>query len=159
MIPGRNSSNLVVTIEDPHSRAAALLIARLSKELGERYGDDGAGAFSPDDVAVPGAAFVIARVEQEAVGGGALRPVEPSVAEIKRMFVEPHTRGRGVAQVILQNLESLAREFGYERVILETGTRQPEAIRLYESAGYQRIACYGPYVDNPLSVCFEKRLR
>jgi putative acetyltransferase len=153
-----SSSNLVVAIENPHSRAAALLITHLSKELGERYGDNGAGAFSPADVMVPGAAFVIARVEQEAVGCGALRPVEPGVAEIKRMFVEPHARGRGVAQIILQKLESLAREFGYEQVILETGTGQPEALRLYESAGYQRIACYGQYVDNSLSVCFEKRL-
>lgn len=153
-----NPGDIVIIPEDPHSHTAARLIAKLSKELSELYGDDGAGSFRPDDVRVPRAAFVIARADDVAVGCGALRPVDQSTAEVKRMFVEPEARGRGVARLILAKLEAVAREFGYERIILETGIHLHGAIRLYEAAGYRRMACYGQYVDNPLSVCFEKGL-
>ncbi len=152
-----DTKDVIVSIENPHSNDARLLIKRLSAELGARYGDDGSGAFSPDDILVPGGAFVIARLNAEPVGCGALRPLKEGVGEIKRMFVEPRARGRGVARIILRELEAIAESAGYAAVWLETGLLQPEAIALYESAGYKRIGCYGQYVDNPLSVCFEKR--
>jgi putative acetyltransferase len=152
--PGR----LVVSAEDPRGPDAALLIARLSTELGERYGDDGAGAFAPEDVLVGGAAFVVARLEGRPVGCGALRPMADGAGEVKRLYVEPEARGRGVARQVLSALEALARGYGYRILRLETGLLQPESIRLYEAAGYTRIPCYGRYADNPLSVCFEKRL-
>ncbi len=77
---------------------------------------------------------------------------------LKRMFVEPGARRQGVARKILEELEAIASQFGYRALRFETGLRQPEAISLYESAGYRRVHCYSRYVDNPLSVCFEKRL-
>ncbi len=150
--------DLVITTENPHSSAAQLLIAHLSADLGSRYGDDGDGAFTPDDVLVRGAAFVVARSRNRPVGCGALRPLEPGVGEIKRMFVEPDCRGHGVGARILAALEARARDLRYTCLRLETGVRQPEAIRLYESAGYRRIECYGMYAGAPLSVCFEKPL-
>jgi putative acetyltransferase len=153
-----DQDELVIGAEDPHSPDARLLIARLSAELGALYGDDGSGAFTPDDVCVPGGAFVIARLSGRAIGCGALRPMESGVGEIKRMFVEPAFRGRGVARRILAELETAARTAGYKRLRLETGVRQPAAVRLYESAGYRRIPYYGRYVHEPLSVCFEKLL-
>ena len=152
-----DTKDITVLIENPHSTDALLLIERLSAELGARYGDDGSGAFSPDDILVPGGAFVIARLGAEPVGCGALRPLKEGVGEIKRMFVEPRARGRGIARKILRELEAIAEGAGYAAVWLETGTLQPEAISLYETSGYKRIDCYGQYVDNPLSVCFEKR--
>jgi putative acetyltransferase len=153
-----NVTEVSVTAEDPYSDAAARLIRNLSAELGERYGDDGSGAFSPDDVRVPGGAFVIAWLDHQPVGCGALRPLERGVGEVKRMFVEKDARRQGVARKILQRLETIAAQFGYRALRLETGILQPEAVNLYKSAGYRRVCCYGQYVDNPLSVCFEKRL-
>jgi len=147
-----------VTVESPHSADALALIRALSAELGARYGDDGAGAFKPGDVDVAGAAFVVARLDGRPVGCGALRPLEPGAGEIKRMFVEPSMRGRGISRLILRKIETVAAEFGYRTLRLETGLRQPEAIGLYETAGYQHAPRYGIYVDNPLSVCFEKQL-
>ena len=157
MASSGETQEIRVAIESPHSPAARLLIERLSADLGARYGDDGSGSFSPDDILVPGGAFVVARLDGEAAGCGALRPLREGVGEIKRMYVEPRARGRGIARMILRELEKIAEGAGYGAVWLETGTLQPEAIRLYETSGYNRIACYGQYRDNPLSVCFEKR--
>jgi putative acetyltransferase len=154
-----NIAEVSVTVENPYSEVAARLIENLSAELGARYGDDGSGAFSPDDVLVSGWAFVIAWLDGWAVVGcGALRPLERGVGEVKRMFVEKDARRRGVARTILQHLETIAAQSGYRVLRLETGILQPESIGLYESAGFRRVRRYGRYVDNPLSVCYEKRL-
>jgi putative acetyltransferase len=72
------------------------------------------------------------------------------------MFVDERARGSGVAAAILRELERLAHEFGYKRMILETGVRQPEAIALYTRHGFARIDPFGEYVGNALSVCFAK---
>jgi ribosomal protein S18 acetylase RimI-like enzyme len=152
------SPKLVLGEEDSDSADARLLIKHLSAELGTLYGDDGSGAFRPDDVRVPGGTFVVARWDGQPVGCGALRPFGEGVGEIKRMFVEPQARGRGIARRILATLETAAGRRGYGRLRLETGIHQAEAIRLYESAGYQRIPCAGKYAHTPLSICFEKQL-
>jgi len=88
----------------------------------------------------------------------AFRPLDDGVAEFKRMFVAPDFRGRGYSRAILNELERLAGQYGYSVVRLETGNRQPEAIQLYEGSGYKRIPNFGIYVDNEMSLCFEKRL-
>ncbi len=162
-----------VTIEDPRSPAAAALIAALSAELrtlysgplssGTQYGDaanvGGAEIFAPETVQVPGGAFVIAWLEGQPVGCGALRPFdEPGEGEIERLYVVPGTRGRRIGERILEKLEELARAWGYLVLKLETGTLQPAAIRLYERTGYTRIPCYGAHADNDLSVCYMKSL-
>jgi putative acetyltransferase len=84
--------------------------------------------------------------------------LEPGVGEVKRMFVLPEFRGRGIARHILMALESTAQERGYSTLRLETGTRQPEAIGLHKAAGYGEITCFGEYADDLFSVCFEKQL-
>jgi GNAT superfamily N-acetyltransferase len=149
---------LTIVAEDPETRDACLLLERLETELAGRYGDDGKTDFTPEQVRVSGSVFLVARLGGRPVGCGALRPMEPGVVEVKRMFIEPDARGRGLAGRILTELETCARAMGYRAVRLETGTLQPEAIRLYEREGYRRIANYGKYVDNPLSVCFEKAI-
>jgi putative acetyltransferase len=145
---------------DPRSPEALELIRELSEELARRYdfADDGSGDFRPEDVLAPRSGFLIGSIDGRAVACGAIRPMEDDVAEIKRMFVVPECRGRGYSRLILAELERLAIDHGYELIRLETGILQPEAIRLYEGAGYRRIPSYGIYVDNALSVCFEKRL-
>src|SRR5438094_945116 len=120
-------SNTTVEIQsaDPRSADAAALIAALSEELSRRYDfiDDGSGRFRAEDVLIPGSGFVIARVEGRAVGCGAFRPLEGDVCEIKRMYVLPEHRCRGVARAILAALERLARDAGYSIARLETGDR------------------------------------
>jgi len=149
------------TIEavDPRDSVAMTLIDALTQELARMYHDeDGSGNFAPADVLVARSAFLVGSLAGRPVACGAYRPMSPDVAEIKRMYVEPDYRGRGLGRRILQELETRARRDGYSWARLETGTLQPEAIRLYERAGYYRIDCYGIYVENPGSVCFEKAL-
>jgi GNAT superfamily N-acetyltransferase len=145
--------------EDPHSELAAKFLAAILTELARRYPDredNEADSFSPDDVTVPRSAFIIGTLEGKPVGCGALRPWDEETVEIKRMFVEERARGSGVAAAILRELERLAFDFGYKRMILETGVRQPEAIALYTRHGFQKIEPFGEYVGNSLSVCYAK---
>ena len=93
-----------------------------------------------------------------AVGCGVLRDVGDGVGELKRMYVVPACRGRGTSRLVLRELERRAREAGQERLVLESGLRQPEAIGLYRSAGYTQIPNFGIYADEPESVCFGKDL-
>jgi GNAT superfamily N-acetyltransferase len=154
-----DSEKVALTREDPSSPDCLRLIAQLSAELGELYGDDGgANSYNPHEPLASGAAFLVARVEGQPVGCGAIRPFGPGVGEVKRMFVVPEARGRGISRLLLQEIESAAVEMGYRTLRLETGIRQPEAIGLYDSAGYRRAACYGYYANDPRSVCFEKTL-
>jgi GNAT superfamily N-acetyltransferase len=149
-----------VTPCDPRSPEAVELIAALSRELAERYdfSDDGDGHFTPEDVLVPRAGFVVGWLAGRAVACGAFRPLEGDICEIKRVFVVRDCRGRGFSKVLLAVLERLAVEAEYTAAWLETGDRQPEAIALYERSGYQRIPNFGIYVDMPGSVCFAKPL-
>jgi GNAT superfamily N-acetyltransferase len=124
-----------------------------------RYGaEDEWDGLVPDQLAPPHGTFLIAWLDEEAVGCGGLRRIEASVGEIKRMFVAPAARRSGVARTILTELETTARALGYTLLKLETGIKQPEAIALYESHGYEPIEAYGVYRDSPLSRCFAKML-
>ncbi len=152
-----------VKLESPTSAVAADLIRDLSAELARQYpdshGGDGAGAFKPQDVMVDRAAFVVAWDGDTPIGCGALRPMENvTVGEVKRMYVRPGARGKGISRLILSALEDFARQHGFRVLRLETGTRQIEAMGLYQSAGYERIDCYGIYINEPLSRCYEKRI-
>lgn len=142
------------------SDVAARLIADLNRELSLCYPEDGATHFRLDEDEVSGGrgAFLIARADDEPLGCGAIRRLDATTAEVKRMYVAPHARGRGVGRALLLALETEAGALGATRIVLETGVRQHEAIALYERAGFVRIPAFGEYVDSPLSVCMEKRL-
>jgi putative acetyltransferase len=101
---------------------------------------------------------VVAYENETAVGCGALKEYEPNVAEIKRMFVREGKRGRGIAGQILSELETWAKELNFTECILETGLKQPEAIRLYKKSGYEIIPNYGQYVNVANSVCMRKSI-
>lgn len=145
-----------VPYDDP---AAGELRAAMTEEMGQRYGDrfsapgDGSAAVSvePGSVVFTGVAFDA----DQAVGHIMLRRLGDEI-EIKRMYVVPSHRGSGVARVLLTAAEQAARDLGAARVILHTGDRQPEAIRLYEREGYTRIPIYPPYTSMTYSTCFEK---
>ncbi len=150
----------MITAAEAWSADAGVLISQLSAELARRYDqvDDGSGHFRPEDMAGPRRVFLIGRLDGRPVACGAVRPLEADVGEVKRMYVEPGVRGRGYSKRLLGALEDAARRLGYVALRLETGDRQPEAIRLYESAGYRRIEPFGIYVGSRRSICFEKRL-
>ncbi len=154
----RDRGGIEVRDENPRSEVAQELMEQLGAELVERYGGEGSGPFAPNQVEVPGGFFVVARLDGVPSGCGALLPIEGETGEVKRMFVTPRARGRGVSRAILAALEERARRHGYAALKLETGVRQPEAMGLYEAAGYERIPCFGPYAADPLSVCYAKRL-
>ncbi|MDP2060535.1 MAG: GNAT family N-acetyltransferase, partial [Flavobacteriaceae bacterium] len=94
-----------------------------------------------------------------AVGCGAIKEFDAQTMEIKRMYVSPDYRGKGIASEVLTALEKWAGELEYKRCILETGTRQSSAIRLYQKSGYQQIPNYGQYAQLQNSLCFEKKLK
>jgi putative acetyltransferase len=107
----------------------------------------------------PDGTFIVVRDDDgAAVACGGIARFDGERAELKRMYVVPEQRGRGLGRRILVELETEARRLGYVGVVLETGDRQPEALGLYESSGYARIPCYPPYDSRALSLCFEKRL-
>jgi putative acetyltransferase len=101
---------------------------------------------------------VVAYVDGQAVGCGAFKPFQENTVEIKRMFVRPEFRGQQIAQAILAELENWAREIGSSLCVLETGLKQPEAIRLYQRSGYARIPNYGQYAGIENSVCLQKQI-
>ena len=101
---------------------------------------------------------VVVYEEDEAIGCGAIKEYAPGIMEVKRMFVPPDQRGKGIASIVLNELETWSLELGFSTCILETGIKQTEAIRLYEKNQYTRIPNYGQYADAVNSVCFEKAL-
>jgi putative acetyltransferase len=101
---------------------------------------------------------VVAFENETAVGCGAFKKFDDESVEIKRMYVRPETRGRGIAVEILKELEDWARESGFGFAVLETGKKQPEAVRLYEKSGYALIPNYGQYEGLENSVCMKKSL-
>jgi putative acetyltransferase len=136
------------------------LILALNAELEEMYPEEGANHFrlDADEVADGRGAFLVAYRDGQAVGCGAVRRNDSQVAEIKRMYVIPRERGRGIARQVLNALEAEARQLGVSRIVLETGLRQVEALALYRRAGFVEIPLFGEYIDSPLSVCMEKNL-
>jgi GNAT superfamily N-acetyltransferase len=138
--------------------AGAELVEALLADLRRRYHQEDADEPQADELAPPSGTFLLAVLAGDTVGCGGLRFHEPGVGELKRMYVEPTARRRGVARALLAELERAAIAIGYTRLVLETGMRQPEAIALYEGAGYAAIEPYGYYRWSPMSRCFAKDL-
>ena len=99
---------------------------------------------------------VVAYENNKPAGCGAIKEYAPNTMEIKRMYTSPESRGKGIATRILAELERWATELAYEKCILETGKKQPEAIGLYEKNGYKLIPNYGQYAEIENSLCFAK---
>jgi GNAT superfamily N-acetyltransferase len=146
---------------------AVKLNDEVQAEYGRRYGDDGdATVLAVEDFDPPRGVYLIAYDEYDrpvATGGWRSQDSngegnEDGDAELKRMFVIEEMRGRGLARRILAELEEDARMAGRVRMVLETGTAQPEAVALYTSSGYEPCAKFGYYRHHELSLCFAKRL-
>jgi GNAT superfamily N-acetyltransferase len=152
---------LVVRPEPFSGPVARALMTALDAELDERYTGEGIPPprHDPVDFAPPRGECVVAYLGDEPVGCGALRPgPAPGSGEVKRMYVVPSARGRRIAERLLVELERCAIALGYRRLVLETGTEQPEALRLYERLGWQPVEAFGHYAASPLSRCYGRDL-
>jgi GNAT superfamily N-acetyltransferase len=149
----------IAVADEPFDSAdAQRLISALDAHLASRYSAEQRFGpnLRPQQIAPGLGTFVIARDEGRAVGCGALRRLDETSAEVKRMYVEPELRGRGIAKLILDHLEAAALVMGIHRLVLETGIYQAEAIGLYRRMGFDPVRCWGEYADALTSVCFEK---
>jgi GNAT superfamily N-acetyltransferase len=144
-------------LDDPE--AVRLMRASIA-EIDERHGGDPGSGAPPrvEEFEPPDGVFLVVYADGEAVACGGLCRLDRETAEVRRMYVAPQRRGLGLAKAVLAELESFAREAGYREIKLETGNKQAEALGLYRGGGYAEIPCYGPYVDDPKSVCFGKTL-
>jgi GNAT superfamily N-acetyltransferase len=151
-------NRLRLAVDRIDSEVGGALVADLLDDLRARYGAEDPDRPDASELAPPTGVFLVAWIDAEPVGCGGVRAHAGDVGELKRMYVKPDKRRTGVARAVLTELEARARRLGYARLRLETGVRQPEAIALYRSAGYEPIEPYGLYRDEPMSRCFEKRI-
>lgn len=134
------------------------LIAELDAGFLKWYSPDHMFGLHPNEERDPRLHFFVVRDGDNAAGCGALRVLDENTGELKRMYVRPAFRRRGISRKLIAHLESTAHDLGISCMRLETGPEQVEALALYESAGYAYIPPYGEYVGSPVSVCMEKRL-
>lgn len=139
----------VASADDP---VVVALCTEQQNELDARYESVTVKGLEPQ---VP---FMVAWIDGAPIGCAGLQSLEPGIAEIRRMYVRPAHRGQGISRQLLTAIEELAREHGELVLRLETGDLQPEALGLYQSAGYVRIPPFGEYIGSSLSLCFEKHL-
>jgi putative acetyltransferase len=151
---------LAIAAEPFDSDDARRLIAALDAGLAEFYPPE--QRFGPnlkaEHLEAGQGTFLVARDDGRAVACGAIRLLDPTTAEAKRMYVEPDQRGRGVGWAVLAGLEAAAKRLGVRRLVLETGIYQDAALALYRRAGFTQIDCWGEYASSPTSICFEKHL-
>jgi GNAT superfamily N-acetyltransferase len=143
---------------------AVLMVEAVQAEYVRRYGGRDETPLDPAAFEPPEGAFFVGYLGDEPVATAAWRRSDVEAlgatrtAEIKRMYVAPVARGRGLARQLLAHVEADAAAHGFEALVLETGTKQPEAMSLYESSGYTRIPGFGFYRDQPLSRCYARRV-
>jgi putative acetyltransferase len=155
--PAAGAPTVTVAAEPPDAPDVDRLLRALDDYLNELYRPEENFLDLPaGDVAGGRGEFLVARMGGAVVGCGAVRQLDETTAEVKRMFVDPAVRGRGVGRRLLEELEAWAVAAGMTRLVLEAGDRQEEAIRLYVEFGFRPIPCFGEYADAPLSSCFEK---
>ncbi|WP_241238226.1 GNAT family N-acetyltransferase [Nocardioides pantholopis] len=153
----------IVRVDYGHQDAMRLM-AQVQEEYVARYGGPDESPIDPLMFVPPVGSFFVGYLGETAVATGAWRESGVAAlgttrtAEIKRMYVVPAAQRQGNARRMLAHLETTAADAGYAALVLETGTRQPEAIALYESAGYLQIPGFGYYQDSPISRCFAKRV-
>ncbi|MCS6547595.1 MULTISPECIES: GNAT family N-acetyltransferase [Curtobacterium] len=156
-MPEASPNTISIEVEHFDSPDAQRLRAAQRLEIDRAHGGDTEPGEKPTAESI--AVFFVARDESGTpLGCGGLRIVDDGIAEIKRMYVRPESRGSGAAAALLRRLEEAALDLGSPALVLETGTEQQRAVGFYQREGFRRIANFGPYVGAPLSVCYSKVL-
>jgi len=148
----------IITSENPAAPDAANLIAELDAHLEPLYLGESRHGFSVQKLIADSVAFFVIRVDGAPAGCAGIKLFGSDYGEVKRMYVRPEFRGVGLAKLLLDHLADYARKHGAETLRLETGIFQHAAISLYEHVGFQRIAPFGEYREDPVSLCYEKRI-
>ena len=148
----------VIAEERPNSPDASALIDELESHLASLYPSESRHGYSVDKLLREGVAFFVVREHGAPAGCGGVQICGIEYGELKRMYVRPRFRGRGLGKLVVTHLAEYARERGVRLLRLETGIYQKEAIRLYEGSGFRRVPPFGEYKEDPLSLFFEKRI-
>jgi len=148
----------VITPADPASPDATALIAELDAHLEPLYPSASRHGFSVQKLIADAVAFFVIREGGAPAGCGGIKLFGTEYGEIKRMYVRSQFRGQRLGKLMLDHLAGYARSHGVAVLRLETGIHQHAAIRLYEGEGFRRIPPFGPYRDDPVSRCYEKRI-
>jgi putative acetyltransferase len=148
---------VAIARERPDSPDAAGLILELEGHLASLYPATSRHGFSVERLVAEKVDFFVVRSDGVPAGCGGILFVDNAYAEIKRMYVRPEFRGQGLGRRILEHLTRHAMSRGITLLRLETGIHQQEAIALYERQGFHRIPPFGPYTDDPLTLCYEKQ--
>jgi putative acetyltransferase len=157
---GRDTARvrLTTTRERPDAPVARALIGELDELLAPNYPSQSRHGYSVEKLLLEEVAFFVVAVDGVPAGCGGVQLLAGDYAELKRMYVRPAFRGRGLGRHLVEHLSGHAAEHGIDVMRLETGVLQVEAIGLYESMGFRRIPPFGPYWDDPVSLCLERRL-
>jgi GNAT superfamily N-acetyltransferase len=147
-----------ITAEHPDTPDALLLINELQTHLESFYPPESRHGFSVERLIADAVAFFVLRADGRPAGCGGIKLVGREYGELKRMFVRPEFRGAGFGEMLVEHLAAHALAHGVTLLRLETGIHQQAAIRLYERLGFRRIPPFGPYTNDPVSLCYEKRL-
>ena len=149
---------LSIQPEPPDSVDATALIAELDACLNAVYAPENRHGLSVAALQDTSVTFLVARWDGVAIGCGGVKFFDNDYAEVKRMYVMPQWRGRGVAKALLKHLEQLSLHKRFRVLRLETGVHQREAASLYEGMGFSRCEPFGKYKDDGVSLCYEKIL-
>ena len=152
---GRRARLRAVPYDDP---VAQELIGRVQQEYVQRYGGPDGATVTPEEFLPPAGIFLVAEVDGVPAGTGAWRTIGDGRAEMKRVYVEPAFRRRGLAQVLVEALEADAVRAGIRSLELNSGPEQPEALGLYARMGYTPVAGFGVYACHPDAVFLGKDL-
>jgi putative acetyltransferase len=154
-----DTSRATIARERPDTPDATALIGELQAELSLLYPPKSQHGYGVQKLIDQGVAFFVTRYDGAPAGCGGIQLFGTQYGELKRMYVRAGFRGLGLGQMMLSRLEEYAREHAIDLVRLETGVHQEAAIRLYERSGYVRVPPFPPYFDDPVSRCYERRIR
>jgi putative acetyltransferase len=150
---------VTIAREDPRQADVAGLVRNLDRYMAALYPTESNHLLDIETLAGEDVVFLVARLDGAVAGRAALLRHGAGFGEIKRLWVESDRRGSGIARRLLAELEALARDLGLDLLCLETGTRQPKALALFEALAFQRCGPFGNYpADDPLSIFMEKQL-
>lgn len=149
----------IIAVESPRQAEIDALLGLSAEHAQSLYPPESNFLLGVDELEQPGVSFYAARDEAgRALGIAALVPLAGDTAELKRMFVHPDARGRGVAAALLDRIETDAGARGIRELVLETGPQSEAALALYRRNGYREIPLFGQYLGEEYSVCFAKSL-
>jgi len=150
------TQSISIKIANPDDEKVLAITEELSENLYLRFGSDGKNSFQDWENENSKFVFVVAEINSEIVGCGAIRPIDQNIGEVKRMYAK--YQGKKIGQTILGFLENEAVNLRYTNLVLETRVKNESAVHFYQKQGYKVIPNYGKYIDRPEAICLEKSL-